>query len=248
MKVVIIDNETEIINELTLMINKACPEIKELYTASNISKGIEVINEHNPDLVFLDVELGEGTGMDLLSQLEEYNFDVVFITAHNKYAVDAFKFSAIDFIQKPIGQEDLIVAVKKAESSLKNKDLKRQLSVLKENFKPVDFATKKIVLKDSESVYFLKVSEIIMCKAEGSYTDFFLSSGQKITISKGLKEYDELLESYGFIRSHHSYLINSKTILRYDKANGGVLILEGNHEVPVSQRKRDHILNLLENM
>lgn len=245
MKVIIIDNENEIVDGLRLMIEKFCPQVTELYTAEGIESGIEAILKYNPDLIFLDVELDNGTGMDLLSKLKNYSFDVVFITAHNKYAVDAFKFSAIDFIQKPIGIQELVSAVQKANSSLTNKDLKLQLTILKENFNKINKDEKKIVLKDSESIYFLSISDIIMCKAEGSYTEFYLSSSQKITISKGLKEYDELLEQYGFIRTHNSYLVNIRKIKRFDKANGGFLVLENNHEVPVSQRKRDKILLFL---
>lgn len=248
MKVIIIDNEKEIVDGLKLMIEKNCPQITELRTADGIENGIEAILKHSPDLIFLDVELGNGTGMDLLSKIGNYNFEVVFITAHNKYAVDAFKFSAIDFIQKPIGVEDLLNAVQKAKSSLMNKDLKQQLTILKESFGLINNDGKKIVLKDSEAMYFLSVSEIIMCKAEGSYTDFYLTSNQKITISKGLKEYDGLLENYGFIRTHNSYLVNIRKIKRFDKTDGGFLVLENNHLVPVSQRKRDQILSFLSNM
>ncbi len=248
MKVVIIDNDSEIIDGLKLMILKFCPEINELATANSIKSGIDVIAKNKPDLVFLDVELDEGTGMDLLSKIGNYNFEVVFITAHNKYAIDAFKFSAIDFIQKPIGVQELHSAVQKAKSSLLNRDLKQQLAILKESFSTIKNDAKKIVLKDSESLYFLNVSDIIMCKAEGSYTEFYLNSNQKIIISKGLKEYDELLENYGFIRTHHSYLVNIHKIKRFDKANGGVLVLENNHEVPVSQRKREQILVFLGSM
>ena len=215
MKVVIIDNDTEIIDGLRLMIEKFCPDIQELNAANSIKRGIEMISKNNPDLVFLDVELDEGSGMDLLSKIGNYNFEVIFITAHNKYAVDAFKFSAIDFIQKPIGVQELLGAVQKAKSSLINKDLKQQLTILKESFGAISNDRKKIVLKDSESMYFLNVSDIIMCKAEGSYTEFYLTSKQKITISRGLKEYDELLENYGFIRSPFRLnFANSLLILR----------------------------------
>lgn len=248
MNAIIIDNENEIVEGLTLMIEKFCPQITELHSASDIESGIETILKHNPDLIFLDVELGNGTGMDLLSRIKKYNFDVIFITSHNKYAVDAFKFSAIDFILKPIGVEELISAVEKAKFSLTNKDLKQQIKILQENFSKINGDSKKIVLKDSESMYFLSVSDIIMCKAEGSYTEFHLITNEKIIISKGLKEYDELLENYGFIRTHNSYLVNIHKIKRFDKSNGGFLVLENNQEVPVSQRKREQILSLLNKM
>lgn len=245
MKTLIIDNDSRIREGLRQMIQKFCPQITELNEADGIESGIAAISKFNPELIFLDVELDGGTGMDLLSKLKNYNFDVVFITAHNKYAVDAFQFSAIDFILKPIGLEDLLNAIQKAKTSIANKDLVKQLNILKESFDNLSGSDKKIVLKDSESIYFVKVSDIVHCKAEGPYTEFYLTTQQKITISKSLKEYEELLEPYGFIRTHHSHLINIKRIVRFDKADGGTIVLENKEVVPVSQRKREHILELL---
>lgn len=245
MKTLIIDNDSRIRDGLRQMIQKFCPQITELNEADGIESGIAAISKFNPELIFLDVELDGGTGMDLLSKLKNYNFDVVFITAHNKYAVDAFQFSAIDFILKPIGLEDLLNAIQKAKTSIANKDLVKQLNILKESFDNLSGSDKKIVLKDSESIYFVKVSDIVHCKAEGPYTEFYLTTQQKITISKSLKEYEELLEPYGFIRTHHSHLINIKRIVRFDKADGGTIVLENKEVVPVSQRKREHILELL---
>lgn len=227
------------------MIEKFCPQVTEMNEAGTIQSGIEAISKHTPDLVFLDVELDEGTGMDLLSKLKQYEFDVVFITAHNKYAVDAFKFSAIDFILKPIGVEDLLNAFQKAKANLTNKSLAKQLDVLKENIGSLSTPDKKIVLKDSNAMHFVKVSDIIHCKAEGNYTEFYLSNKQKLVTSNMLKEYEEMLEPFGFIRTHHSHLVNVKKIIRFDKADGGTLVLENDHEVPVSQRKKDLVLEAL---
>ncbi|MBL7912054.1 MAG: response regulator transcription factor [Bacteroidia bacterium] len=245
MKVLIIDNDQKIRQGLKTMIEKFCPQVVELNEANAIQSGIEAIAKYNPDLIFLDVELDEGTGMDLLSKLKEYKFDVVFITAYNKYAVDAFKFSAIDFILKPIGLEDLLNALQKAKTSLANKDLLKQLVILKENMGSLSSSEKKIVLKDSGTMYFIKVSDIIHCKAEGNYTEFYLVNKQKLVTSNMLKEYEAMLEPYGFIRTHHSHLINIKKIVRFDKADGGSLLLENNHNVPVSQRKKDQVLEAL---
>ncbi len=227
------------------MIEKFCPQVTQLNEAHGIQSGLEAISKYNPELIFLDVELDEGTGMDLLSKLNEYSFEVVFITAHNKYAVDAFKFSAIDFILKPIGLEDLLNAFHKAKTQLANKDLLKQLSILKESFVSLSSPDKKIVLKDSGTMHFIKVSDIILCKAEGNYTEFYLANKQKLVTSIMLKEYEAMLESYNFIRTHHSYLVNIKKIIRFDKADGGTLLLENNHVAPVSQRKKDIVLEAL---
>ena len=245
MKALIIDNDLKVCDGLKQMIENFCPQIKELRTANSISTGLELISQFNPDLVFLDVELDEGTGMDLLSKLKQYHFNVVFITAHNKYAVDAFKFSAIDFILKPIGLEDLLNAIQKVTANLADRNLSMQLSILKERMNSLSSVEKKIVLKDSNNMYFIKVSDIIHCKAEGAYTEFYLSNKQKLVISVLLKEYEIMLEPFGFIRTHHSHLVNLKKIQRFDKTDGGSLVLENNQVVPVSQRKKEQVLKLI---
>jgi two-component system LytT family response regulator len=192
--------------------------------------------------------MDDGTGIELIKKLGSFDFQLIFITAHDKYAVNAFKLSAIDFLLKPIDAEDLIKAVDKAQENLKSKSMELQFQILQESLSSITINEKKIVLKDSESIYFVKVSDIVHCKAEGPYTEFYLIPQQKITISKSLKEYEELLEPYGFVRTHHSHLINIKRIVRFDKADGGTLILENKQVVPISQRKREQIMELLNNM
>lgn len=248
MKVLIIDNEEQIRAGLNKQLKAFCPSVTEVSEAGGVSEGLKLIADYEPDLVFLDVEMDDGTGIELVKKLKQPTFQLVFITAHDKYAIDAFRLSAIDFLLKPIDAEDLVKAVEKAESQLKNRSLEMQFQILQESLSSITVNEKKIVLKDSESIYFVKVSDIVHCKAEGPYTEFYLIPQQKITISKSLKEYEELLEPYGFIRTHHSHLINIKRIVRFDKANGGTLILENKQTVPVSQRKRDQIMELLNNI
>jgi len=247
-KVLIIDNEEQIRAGLNKQLKAFCPSVTEVSEAGGVSEGLKLIADYEPDLVFLDVEMDDGTGIELVKKLKQPTFQLVFITAHDKYAIDAFRLSAIDFLLKPIDAEDLVKAVEKAESQLKNRSLEMQFQILQESLSSITVNEKKIVLKDSESIYFVKVSDIVHCKAEGPYTEFYLIPQQKITISKSLKEYEELLEPYGFIRTHHSHLINIKRIVRFDKANGGTLILENKQTVPVSQRKRDQIMELLNNI
>ncbi len=248
MKTLIIDNEENIRTGLIKQLKAFCHSVKEIKEATGVENGINAISEFKPDLVFLDVEMDDGTGIELIKRLGNFNFQLIFITAHDKYAINAFKLSAIDFLLKPIDAEDLILAVSKAEKNLKSKTLELQFQILQESLSSITINEKKIVLKDNESIYFVKVSDIVHCKAEGPYTEFYLTPQQKITISKSLKEYEELLEPFGFIRTHHSHLINIKRIVRFDKADGGTLILENKQEVPVSQRKREQIMELLNNM
>lgn len=248
MRTLIIDNEEQIRIGLIKQLKALCPSVSETKESTGVTAGLKAIAEYEPDLVFLDVEMDDGTGIELIKKLGSFNFQLIFITAHDKYAINAFKLSAIDFLLKPIDAEDLIKAVDKAEQNLKSKTMDLQFEILQESLSSITINEKKIVLKDSESIYFVKVSDIVHCKAEGPYTEFYLIPEQKITISKSLKEYEELLEPYGFIRTHHSHLINIKRIVRFDKADGGILILENKQAVPVSQRKRDQIMELLNNM
>jgi two-component system LytT family response regulator len=218
MKVLIIDNEEQIRIGLEKQLKSFCPQVSEIQQATGVVSGLEAIANYKPDLVFLDVEMDDGTGIELASKLESYSFQLVFITAHDKYAVNAFKLSAIDFLLKPIDAEDLINAVVRAEKNIKTKTLELQFKILQESISSIAVSDKKIVLKDNESIYFVKVSDIVRCKAEGPYTEFYLMSDQKIIISKSLKEYEDVLEPFGFVRTHHSHLINIKHISRFDKA------------------------------
>jgi len=247
-RALVIDNETEIRDSVLDLVTVFCPDVSELNWATSVVSGIDKIKKFKPDLVFLDVELGDGTGMDLLSHFEEITFDVIFITAHNKYAVDAFRLCAIDFLLKPINPEELVRAVQKVVEKKEQNIIFRQLKILNESYKAAASADRKIVLKDSDSIFFLKTKDIIRCESDGAYTTFHLLNKDKIIISKTIKEYDELLAPFGFLRTHQSHLVNSLYIKRFDKNDGGVLVLEDNNSVPVSQRKKDFILDFLKGM
>lgn len=246
MKILVIDNETNIREGLVDMLSSCWNDISELHEADGVVSGFAKIEDVSPDVVFLDVELDDGTGMDLLSKLTEINFHLIFITAHNKYAIDAFKFSAIDFLLKPIAPDELINTLEKVKQQFKNKHLSNQLQVMQDSLNKMASLDKKIVLKDSNSIYFINVKDIIRCESSGQYTEFYFEDSKRIVISKSLKEYEELLEPYGFIRPHHSHLININKILRFDKVNGGSLIMETLEEIPVSHRKKAQILQLLD--
>lgn len=248
MKALIIDNEEKIRQNLRHQLTTFCPTVTEIHESGGVESGLMAIKAFTPDIVFLDVEMDDGTGMDLVKRLGAFDFQLVFITAHDKYALNAFKLSAIDFLLKPIDPEELIASINKAEQNIKGKNIELQFQILQESLSSITVNEKKIVLKDSESIYFIKIADIVHCKAEGPYTEFYIIPQQKIIISKSLKEYEELLVPYGFVRTHHSHLINIKRIVRFDKADGGMLIMENKQSVPVSQRKREQILELLNNI
>lgn len=246
MKILIIDNEPDIADGLAELLGLFCPEILKVNIEHSIAGGIEAINNLQPDVVFLDVELNEGTGFDLLNQLDEIAFQLIFITAHDKYALNAFRFSAIDFLVKPIDPEALQVAVERAKSGLEKNEIIKQLEVIKET--PTNNKEKKIVLKDSDAIYFVRIADILFCQADGPYTTFHIENSAKIIVSKNLKEYEDLLEPFGFERTHHSYLVNLSKVIRFDKKEGGTLVLEGNHSVFLSVRKKDQVLKKIERL
>lgn len=244
MKALVIDNEKDIRQSVIDLIAAFCPDITEIGEADGVQTGIQKVKEFRPEILFLDVELGDGTGMELLNQLGKIDFPVIFITAHNKYAVDAFRFSAIDFLLKPIDPEELMRSVERVKTQ-NNIRLSEQLQVLKDIISNTLNHEKKIVLRDSASIYFVKVSDIIRCESDRSYTSFIIKDQKDIVVSKGIKDFEELLEQYGFLRTHQSHLVNISKIVRFDKMDGGHLVMENGHQVPVSQRKKDEVIELL---
>lgn len=248
MKILLIDNEEVIRTTLRDMVETVGKGIYTIAEADGVQTGIEKINSFNPEVVLLDVEMNDGTGFDLLKQIENPSFKLIFTTAHNKYAIQAFKFSAIDYLLKPVDPVELSNALQKAKENISGNALQNQLAVLMQQIGSKPEAERQIVLKDIDKTYFIKMSDILYCEAEGSYTKFYLSNAEPIFVSRNLRSYEELLAPAGFIRTHHSCLVNPAKIKIYDrKTDSGTLILEGGHSIPVSQRKKDFVIQFLEN-
>lgn len=248
MKILLIDNEKEIRKVLREMVEIWSKGVHSIEEADGVATGVEKINNFEPDIVFLDVEMNDGSGFDLLNQLTKPSFQLIFTTAHNQYAIQAFKFSAIDYLLKPVDPLDLNVALQKAKENINTSTLQHQLTVLMQQVGNKTGAEKQIVLKDIDKTYFVKMNDILYCEAEGSYTKFYLTNAEPIFVSRNLRSYEELLAPAGFIRTHHSCLVNPTKIKVYDrKTDSGTLILEGGHTIPVSQRKKDFVIQFLEN-
>lgn len=247
MKILLIDNEKEIRSILKNMVaNWSTQHIIE--EADGVISGIEKINSFQPDIVLLDVEMNDGTGFDLLKQLSNPSFQLIFTTAHNQYAIQAFKFSAIDYLLKPIDPIELNNSLQRAKENINTQTMQKQLAILLQQFANKNEPDRQIVIKDIDKTYFIKMNDILYCEAEGSYTKFYLSNGEPIFVSRNLRYYEELLSPAGFFRTHHSCLVNPTKIKIYDrKTDCGTLILEGGYTVPVSQRKKDFVLQFLEN-
>ena len=247
MKALIIDNEPNLRTAIKALLNAFCPEITTMEDADGVQSGLQKIKNFHPDIVLLDVEMDDGSGFDLMKQVANPSFQLIFVTAHNKYAIEAFQFSAIDYLLKPVDPNALQLSIQKAIRNIKNSNLQQQVQVLLQQLSGIQNQDKKIVLKDLENTYFIKVADILYCEAEGTYTKFFIQGGESILVSKNLKEYEAILEPIGFIRTHHSFLANPSKIKLYDKTDGGSLLLEGGLSIPISQRKKDYVMQVLEN-
>lgn len=242
-KAVVIDDEQKTHNIVNKIIEKEFKEIEIVASAKNVYDGIFIIHKHLPDIVFLDVQMPDGTGFDLLKNINFHNFKLIFITAHEENALQAIKFSAIDFILKPINIIDftnsVIEVIKEIEKD--NEQIKIKALLNNSEKKP-----KKIVLKTNDNIYLINISEIIRCEYENNETTFFLKDKRKIVISKNIKEYSELFENFDFIRIHRSHLINLNYIERFEKRNSGIVYMKDNSKIPVSKNKKDFLLKSFE--
>jgi two-component system LytT family response regulator len=191
--------------------------------------------------------MGDGSAFDLLKKFETIDFKIIFITAYEKYAVQAFRFAAVDFLLKPVNPEELADAVKRAENIVQHQ-LNTQLQALEENMKSDIRQKKKIVLKTMENIYLVSLQDITHLESDRSYTTVYLLKQDRIVISKPLKDFDELLGDDGFYRIHKSYLINMMHIQRFEKQEGGNIVLTNGHKIPVASRKREELLELFDKL
>jgi len=242
-KAVIVDDESCFREMIQMLLEDYFPDVEIAAQAESVDEAVLSIERHKPDLVFLDIEIKGGTGFHVLQKLKGRNFKLIFITAFNDFAIQAIKFSAIDYILKPINEFEFKAGVERAVQEINQKEQNDQFDHLLSNFQ--DKSEKKLVLRTTQDLHVINVSEIVRCAADNVYTTFFLSSGDKIVVSKGLSEYVDVLENYGFIRPHQSHLVNLNFIKKLDKSDGGYLILKDKSEVPVSARKKQQIIDIL---
>ncbi|MDC8002499.1 LytTR family DNA-binding domain-containing protein [Aureisphaera galaxeae] len=242
-KALVIDDKDFVRNDVREKLEQFYPaEISLIGEAENVAQGIDLIEELEPDLLFLDIQLPDGTGFDLIDKCHSRNFDVIFVTGFDSHAVKAFKVGALDYLLKPIDEEEFKNAVSKAISSnTKEEHFKKLIQVSMDYFNKVE--KKRIVLKTSNTVYVVEEDDIIYCKSDGSYTTFYVQESEKIIISKPIKAMEELLSEGTFIRCHHSYIVNKNYVSRYNKK--GTLSLKQKIEVPVSARRKDLTLKLI---
>jgi two-component system LytT family response regulator len=245
MRAILVDDERSNLETLKVLLEKFCPEIKIVGMASHVNEAVQLLNLHQPDLLFLDIQLGGQTGFDLLNLLINKNFEVIFVTAYDQYGIQAVKFAALDYLLKPVNPDELIHAVEKAKKSLKQKGQTEQLNFLLQQINKTEAAIPKIALPQHNEIRFVTLNEILRCEAANTYTNFFLSNGDKILISKPLKEYSDLLKPHGFLRTHQSHLVNPSFVKSWLKEDGGTLLMKNNDKIPVSRPNREIVKDLL---
>ncbi len=241
LKTVIVDDEQDAVNFIESISKEYCPNIEIIGKAYSAIEGIEVITKEKPNLVFLDVEMPHGSGFDLLAAFPEKNFDVIFITAFNHYAIRAIKFSAVDYILKPININEFIEAVQRVEKGrLEKTNRNVNFNTLFENLR--SSLPSKLAIPTSNGMEYLNTKEIIRVEADRSYSWFYMESGQKYLVSRNLKEYQELLSDRNFFRTHNSHLINLEHVKKYIRHEGGYIEMTDASSVPISRGKKDLFL------
>jgi len=245
LKAIIIDDEQHCIDRLTHLIGRYTLSIQLIGSYLYFDDGLLAVKQLKPDVVFLDVQINSNTGFDLLMELNQINFEVIFTTAYEKYAVQAFKFSAIDYLLKPVDANDLEQALKKLNDKIEKKQMSEKFEVLLHNLKDIHGASKKISVPTVYGFSFLQVNDIIRCQSEVNYTTIYLQHNQKLTVAKTLKEFEELLSECNFYRIHNSHLINLAYIKSYNKGKGGFVTMRDNTEIEVSIRRKESFLKKL---
>lgn len=248
-RTIIIDDEPAAINVLATLLKKKCREdVEVVATSSSPLAGKTLIEQLKPDLVFLDIEMPGMTGVDLVRSFNKPDFRVVFVTAHDDYAVEAFQLSAVNYLLKPVGPESVVMTIEKIKEDIrKNQNIAVPLEKLE---KILSQHTKdnenKIGIAMADKIVFINISDIIYCEASSAYTNVFLKDDKKMVASKPLGDFEVLLSNHRFFRIHHSYLINLNRIKEFQRHDGGFVTMENNKQLEVSRRKRQEFLNAIQ--
>lgn len=246
MKAVLIDDENKARNVLRTLLNEDCPEITDIQEASDLISGVALIKSLEPEIVFLDIEMPEHSGLEIASFFSDskLEFQIIFTTAYDQYAIEALKLSAIDYILKPIDSDELVEAVQKAKKAIEANNITNKLSQIEKTFQQLSL--NKIALEVPKGILFVSHEDIILFEADGVYTKVYLKNGKVELISKTLKHFaDQLVDKSIFYKPHRSYLINLKYMSQFVKKDGYHIILENNKTIPIARDKREEFLNLV---
>jgi len=245
---ILIEDDHNLRNGLKTLLEKTAPEIKIIGEADSVETGVALLLKTQPQVIFLDIHLGDGSGFDILEEVSKtgkLNSQIVFITAHEQYAIKAFRFSALDFLLKPVDPEELQKVIGKIKAVVGKNDTVAHIDLLLENIRKKVDNFKRIALSNADGMHLFDISDIIRCESEDNYTKFFIKNNKPILISKTLKDYEELLSEHGFERIHQSHLINLSYLKSYIKKDGGYVVMADNSNLPVSQRKKERLQELL---
>ena len=245
LRAIVIDDVDSIRTKNIDLIKTHCPNIAIIGQANSVKSGVSLIKQIVPDLVFLDVEMPDGTGFDLLQMLNPIQFKVIFITGYEDFAIRAFRFSAIDYLLKPLDPVELVEAVNKAEESMHKEVLELKLNTLFSNLeRPKNL--QKLVLKTAEKIYSVNIQDIINCESDKNYTTFYFINAPKLVVSTTLKEYETLLKPFNFFRAHQSHLINMLYFDHFIKTDGGnTIVMKNKNKIPLATRKKEEFLTLI---
>ena len=244
-KVLVIDDEKPTRDFIKRLIDSYQFGVEVFTDGENVATGVEAINRLQPDLVILDIQMPDGNGFDVLKSIPIKNFEVIFITAYQEYAIQAIKFSALDYILKPIDSEELKKAIDSALNTITKKTEESQMNVLQHNIQLN--AKRKLVLKTQESVHVVEIENIIRCESDKNYTLFYFTNGKKILVSKTLKDFDVLLSGLTFFRAQQSHLINLNYIERYDRHDGTIIMKDGS-AIPLALARKEQFFEILDAM
>ncbi len=222
------------------------PEIKIIDTAKSVVEASKALRNNEPDILFLDIMLGDGTGFDVLEIFPELKSKIIFVTASDEFAIRAFKFAAIDYVLKPYTNEELAQAIEKAKQQIQPN--KERLNILKDTLSAPEQKPDKISLHTLDKIIIVSLDDIIRCESDSNNTIFFLQDGQKVFVTKTLKYFSDMLKTYQFLRVHQSHLVNLQCISAFIKADGGYLLLKNGENVPVSVRKKVEVMEILDSM
>lgn len=244
-RAIIIDDEHYCVEVLSTLLKKYCPEVTVSATCSSGEEGLKAIHEYQPDLVFLDVEMPRMNGFQLLESLPEINFDLVFTTSYDQYAIKAIRFSALDYLLKPIDREELQKAVNKA-GKRQSGSINQQLQLLLQKINQPATRVNKVAMPTMEGLQMINVADIISCASDSNYTILHLKDKQKLVVSRTLKEIEEILEEHSFIRVHHSYMVNLNEVTKYIRGEGGYLVMSDGSHIDVSRSRKDSVVKRLQ--
>ncbi len=244
-KAIIIDDEKHCSDNLQWQLNQYCPEVEIAAVCNNAEKGLNEIYKQQPQLVFLDVEMPGMSGFEMLEKLTDINFDIVFTTAFNKYALRAIKFGALDYLLKPVDKDELCAAVDKVIKRTNGDSLKQLTALLTHIRKSNDLSIQKIALPTMHGYELIPLNNIMYCESRSNYTNIYLNNNHQILVSRTLKDIEDLLNMQPFFRVHNSFLVNLQYAVRYTKGEGGFLVLNSDITLPVSRNKKEELLKLI---